>query len=377
MTAVAAQHKKPVKALRWKTIAQLPLSEGSMPHIGLAGPVTGVVNDFMIVAGGANFPDLPPWEGGQKAFHDKIYVLTKKRSGRYHWHHDSEIRLPFPVAYTANVSFGKSVFILGGENRTGPLKAALRLEWADGHLHFYPLPDLPGPVTAGGAVCLENKIYLAGGNNGKETSGMLFMLDLNHPEAGWQTKAPLPFPVEYAATITGNDGHNDCLYLIGGRYKMAEDSITAFSDKIFKYNPTNDQWTVLDFRLHTGDKIKLAAGASVSIAGRQILLIGGDSGEIFNKIELFNHKIARAKEKERELLIIEKKELLTNHPGFNKAVYLYNPLTNLCTQMGEVPGITQVTTTAFFWKNDIIIPSGEIKPGIRTPQINKVRLIKE
>jgi N-acetylneuraminic acid mutarotase len=47
-------------------------------HIGLAGPIVGVTGDCLLIAGGANFPHLPPWEGVRKRSKKK-YLFTEKK----------------------------------------------------------------------------------------------------------------------------------------------------------------------------------------------------------------------------------------------------------------------------------------------------------
>ena len=48
---------------------------------GFAGAFTGVSNGRLLVAGGANFPDKPPWENGKKVWHDKIFALSLPGGG--------------------------------------------------------------------------------------------------------------------------------------------------------------------------------------------------------------------------------------------------------------------------------------------------------
>ncbi|MCA9744200.1 sodium transporter, partial [candidate division KSB1 bacterium] len=55
----------------WDELPPLPDSEG------FAGMYAGVSNGAVIVAGGANFPDGRPWEGGQKVWYDRIFVLEE------------------------------------------------------------------------------------------------------------------------------------------------------------------------------------------------------------------------------------------------------------------------------------------------------------
>jgi hypothetical protein len=61
--------------LNWNALPDLPDS------VGVAGPFVGISDDALIVAGGANFPDSPPWQGGQKIWYDEIHVLEKNTDG--------------------------------------------------------------------------------------------------------------------------------------------------------------------------------------------------------------------------------------------------------------------------------------------------------
>ena len=64
--------------------SQLPIPPGDTHQPGLAGAFSGLSNDVLIIAGGANFPDNPPWEGGKKVWNDQIYVLSKQGNS-YGW----------------------------------------------------------------------------------------------------------------------------------------------------------------------------------------------------------------------------------------------------------------------------------------------------
>ncbi|HEV2479040.1 MAG TPA: hypothetical protein VGS79_05230, partial [Puia sp.] len=65
----------------WSVIARLPLPPGRSTQPGVAGPFAGVSGDALIVAGGSNFPDKKPWEGGRKAYVDEVYVLMARTDG--------------------------------------------------------------------------------------------------------------------------------------------------------------------------------------------------------------------------------------------------------------------------------------------------------
>ena len=74
-------------------------------------------------------------------------------------------------------------------------------------------------------------------------------------------------------------------------------------------------------------------------------------------------------QEEKEKLTKEKNALSIHHKGFYKGLLLYDTKHNRWTNIGDYPFPAQVTTTAVMWGNDILISNGEIKPGIRTPNV--------
>ena len=55
--------------IRWSELDPIP------DQHGLAGMFAGVSHGVLIAAGGANFPDAPPWQNGTKVWHDTIFAL--------------------------------------------------------------------------------------------------------------------------------------------------------------------------------------------------------------------------------------------------------------------------------------------------------------
>ena len=58
--------------IRWDSSLSLPDIDGK-PHPGLAGAFSGCIGDFLFIAGGANFPDTTPWNGGTKTWWNTLY----------------------------------------------------------------------------------------------------------------------------------------------------------------------------------------------------------------------------------------------------------------------------------------------------------------
>src|SRR5215510_4111928 len=68
-------------------------------RLGVAGAFAGVANDSLLVAGGANFPDAPPWKGGKKTWYDTVYLLPETNS---EWKVIG--KLPRPLGYGVSIT---------------------------------------------------------------------------------------------------------------------------------------------------------------------------------------------------------------------------------------------------------------------------------
>jgi len=136
----------------WRPLPPYPAEPGR------AGAMAGAHGPVLIVAGGANFPDLPPWENGIKRYYDDIYVLVP---GESHWRPAG--RLPAARAYGAALSTGDGLLILGGEDGVRTFADSLLLSWNGTKLAIKSGPPLPEPNTNGSAAFLGEDLYLMGG----------------------------------------------------------------------------------------------------------------------------------------------------------------------------------------------------------------------
>ena len=58
-------------SLAWRDLPPIP------DAVGFAGSFAGTTSGALVVAGGANFPDRKPWEGGTKVWSDRVFVLER------------------------------------------------------------------------------------------------------------------------------------------------------------------------------------------------------------------------------------------------------------------------------------------------------------
>ncbi|MEO6876523.1 MAG: kelch repeat-containing protein, partial [Opitutaceae bacterium] len=125
---------------------------------GMAGMMTGLHQGVLIATGGANFPDLPPWENGKKKFYAEIYVL---RPGQTTW--TAAGLLPAPRAYAAAVSLPDGVLLIGGESSEQIYADTLLLQWDGQQVRIKAGPPLPTGTTCAVAAVLDGSVYVAGG----------------------------------------------------------------------------------------------------------------------------------------------------------------------------------------------------------------------
>ncbi len=325
------------EVLEWTELPQLP--DGGL---GVAGPFAGISNDTLIVAGGANFPHGMPWDGGKKVWYAEAYVLEKTGEGQYAW--QTGFALERPLAYGASVTTDEGVICLGGCDAERCYADAFVLKWDKTARKVVqsPLPSLPGPCAFTCAAKVGDVVYVTGGQGTIKDATALknfWALDLSKDTARWEELPPWPGPARVLpVAVAQSDGADDCLYLFSGRY-IAPGRDTVFHRDTYCYNPRKREWR----RLADAPR-PTCAGMGAAMGSSHVVLFGGDDGSMYEK------------------------DLRWAHPGFPKDVPAYHTITDTWSQVGTMPE-SRVTTVAVAWGDSVVIPSGEIHPGIRSPRI--------
>ena len=353
---------KTMSSFDWKIAAELPPEEGEQQSIGYAGPVAGTHNGVLFVGGGANFPDSMPWLGGAKKYHDELWVYNPSENKF------ERFRLPYALAYSANVSTPNGVVSVGGENESGIVSGVLVTEWKDNKAMVTKLPSLPVAVTNASVAFVDNILYVAGGETKEAASLKFFKLNMIDFTNGWQELADLPQPTSHAVLLPQGSGRDVALYLLGGRKKTAS-GISDLYATAFEYNIANNSW-----QRKRSLPYALCAGTGIDWGNDNIVLFGGDKGETFHKAETIIAKINAEKDAAvKEQLNQEKIKIQSTHPGFSKELLWYNAKTDEWTVNGTIPFDVPVTTTAVKMGDKVFIPSGEVRAGVRTPQVLEAR----
>ncbi|WP_231615607.1 sodium:solute symporter family transporter [Novipirellula artificiosorum] len=332
--------------LSWSELPPVP------DELGFAGPFVGVHNDALIVAGGANFPK-PVWDN-EKVWHDRVFVLTRSGDG-YAWKDGGT--LGRAVAYGASVSTNDGVVCIGGNDSQETCDDVFMLSWdaESERIMTTEYPSLPSPCAFSAATMIGDVIYVAGGQSGPslETAMTNFWsLDLSQMaskrEFVWKELPTWPGPTRALnLTVSQHNGYNDCVYVISGRRQegpAVEQSSFEFLRDVWEFNPNTGQW-----RQRSDAPRCVMAGTSIKFGQSHVFVLGGATEERF----------------------FQSDELKDNHPGFVKESLAYHTITDTWAAAGAIPA-NHVTTTAVQWGDDIIVPTGEVRPRVRTPNVYRV-----
>ena len=154
--------KHPVSEIVWKEREMYTQADGER-SMGVAGPIVGSIGEYILVAGGANFPGPMPWDGGLKKYHTagNLYTLTSDDTLIKF----SEFHLSAPVAYAGGASTPLGVVYAGGEDQGGPVARVrlLKLDEESGQLTEKALQDLPFSSTNGTLLSDDSLVIFLGG----------------------------------------------------------------------------------------------------------------------------------------------------------------------------------------------------------------------
>jgi len=321
-------------------------------RVGRAGMAAATVrlgdgSDGILVVGGANFPGKAPWNGGEKVFHADI-VLLRKVDGVWTWFKVGD--LPEPVAYPAFAPCKEGLVIAGGVNATGHL-AAVRVITPDGRVSN----RRPLPTTLAYAACAEDngRLFVIGGQatpTSTEADPFFGVLNLRDPAPTWEVR-PWLANGRILATAGVLDGK---LVLAGGcSLKAGPDGKpvrTYLRDsRVFNLSANPPDWESASVAgPELPSPIAAACGPAIVREGRLILL-GGDNGSRYGQPP-------------------------QDHPGQMTDVLVLDPRAGTVEASEARLAVGCVTAPAVVLGSDIVVVSGETKPGVRTPAMQVLRM---
>ena len=318
---------------------QLP----SLPNTtGVASAFAGISGNHLLIAGGANFPDALPWAGGTKVWHDTVYGLNLDDN---QW--SIVGKLPRPIAYGCSIQQNDSVICVGGSDATEHYRDVLRMTLKQSTMTFETLPSLPIPIANACGTMIGNTIFLAGGIEKPDSTEALHIflsLDLSRENSQWKTHAPWPGRPRMLAVAAATDS---AFYIFSGtdlkRGLDGKPQRTYLQDA-FRYDIQDDAWN----QLPDLPNAAVAAPSPAMVKSQLIIIPSGDNGKQLNVSP-------------------------ERHTGFSRNVQIFDVEAKTWSTTAGID--TPRVTVPLVQHGDVwFLCSGEEKPGIRSPEVWRLKL---
>ena len=323
-------------AIQWEKLPPIPDAEG------FASSFAGVSNGALIVGGGANIVGEKWGDTFQKQWHDSVFVLEKPEGG---WR--SGFKLPRALGYGVSVTTERGVVCIGGSDSQRHHADVFLLEWRDGQIVMTPMPALPKPCANACGAIIGKVIYIGGGIEKPDATVAMktfWKLDLAAAEPRWETLDPWPGP-ERMLAVAGATA--DSFYIFSG----ARLSAGADGKPIREYLRDAYRFTAGKGWIRIADLPRAAVAApspALFGGGTRLLIVSGDDGANVNFSPV------------RE------------HPGFPRDVIAYDSERDAWSRAGESP-FSRATVPVVHWLGRDVIPNGEARPRVRTPEVWALR----
>lgn len=324
---------------------------------GVSAAFCGVSGGHLILAGGCNFPHVPAAQGGQKVFYDYIWATPLEKGTETHWKLVG--RLPAASAYGISLPYQDGIICMGGTGTGGQkLRSAYRMQLKADRMVTYSLPDLPVSLDNAAACIQEHTVYLVGGNADGEPSKTVYSICLNDAQPEWTVVTSLPGQprVQPVCAVA-----KDVLYVWGGYTPKTDETAASMPQNGQRYHLKDKFWEEVAAPVNAeGEIIALAGGTAIlNTEGTRIYCTGGVNQEIFPRA--LNGELSGPSYMEQP---VEWYRFNRSILSFDLEKQTWGILGN--REEGARAGACLVSDGNWYY-----IVNGELKPGIRTPAINR------
>ncbi len=324
---------------------------------GVSALYAGVLDEHLVIAGGCNFPNVPVADGGKKVFYPDVYIAPLTEGTTLAWKKVGT--LPQASAYGVTISTEKGIVCVGGNTDASSLSDVYRLSLWQDTLHTEYLPSLPVTIDNMAGAMLDGKLYIVGGNVNGVPSSDMYSLDLSASEAGWTKEASVPGLPRVQPVCAAQGGK---LYVWGGFATAGEGREASLSVDGYAYDSATKEWKpVATPRDAAGTEVSLGGGVALPCADG-ILCVGGVNKDIFLQALQGIHS---------------GKPYLTRPVEwykFNRNLMLYRPATDEWTVLADAEQGARAGAALVGDGDTYYIINGELKPGIRTNEISKIKI---
>ncbi len=350
----------PAPRIDWRQYGELPAAKGKTSSIGISASFTGMLGNYLLVGGGANFPDGHPFfDHAIKAYYTDLWLFDVKAPTLQLHHH---LQLPYPVAHGALVQTEDSVLLIGGQNAQGGLSDIVEVSLIDGHPRIKRWGKLPFTWHSGAAAWHQGNLFLFGGErNGLATASVC---RFNQETEQCQELDPIPGPARVQFPTQQIAG---MLYLFGGIDAKSSTNYFTRTDA-YTFDMSTSKWSQLPDVHFQQQPFSVSGGAAVALNDHEILLLGGVNMERFNNTltqfaELENDELQQFKTRyfnlKPEEINFSRRQIV-----FNTITHQWHSLADMVPFTGGAGPLTLARSTEhIYWIG------GEIKPGVRSPYV--------
>ena len=324
---------------------------------GVSACYCGVINGYLYIAGGCNFPDKPVAEGGKKRFYKAIYAAKLNAEGD-HLEWKTVGQMPQPAAYGVSVTYENSLIFVGGNNETGGITTAIRLRPTATGMQQEALPSLPHALDNMAGAVVGHILYVVGGNCEGVATQKVWSLDLkNTAKEGWKEEPSIPGIARVqpiAAALAG-----DLLGVWGGFAPKTDSKAAQLAMNGASYNAGCGTWTALPVPTDAlGEEVFTGGATAITTPQKGVVVVGGVNKDVF----------LAAINKLPEGYLLHEPEWYR----FNSRVLCYRD--GAWTQLLQHPSVARAGCALAYWDGWVYVVGGELKPGIRTPEIVRFRV---
>ena len=203
------------------------------------------------------------------------------------------------------------------------------------------LPALPIPLSGAAGALAGDILYVACGSEApgeQSATNRAFALDLSAKEPVWRELPAVPGRPRLLAAGGAKDG---AFLIFGGAalVKGADGKVVRdYLREAWAFE--GGEWR----RLADLPKPSVASATPAPWVNERFLLPGGDDGSLVGF------------------------QPPAKHPGFPRNLLAYDPSRNIWENAGENPA-PRATLPCVEWKGHFILVSGEVRPGVRSPEV--------